>query len=71
MACMQDPRSGQEKHIDANGVIEGRPSKAGRRIIWSRGNCDVVSDKQYNIVVILDQAASGSEIKYVCGGSGR
>ena len=45
MACMHDPRSGQEGHIDANGVIERRPSNAGRRAIWSGGNCDVVADK--------------------------
>ena len=66
MACMHDPWSGQEGHIDANGVIERRPSTAGRRTIWSGGNCDVVADKQYSIVVTLDQAAVGSEIKYVC-----
>ena len=45
MACMHDPRSGQEGHIDANGVIERRPSNAGRRAIWSEGNCDVVAEK--------------------------
>ena len=67
VACMRDPRSGQEWHIDVNGVIEGRPSYAGRRAIWSGGNCDVVADKQYSIVVTLDQAAFGSDIKYVCG----
>ena len=48
MAYMPDPRSGQEGYIDANGVIERRPSNAGRRIIWSGGNCDVVADKQYS-----------------------
>ena len=67
MACMQDPRFGQEGHMDANEVIERKPSNAGRRTIWSRGNCDVVAEKQYSFVVILDQAAFGSEIKYVCG----
>ena len=67
VACMHDPRSGQEEHIDANGVIEKKPSKAGRWTIWSGGNCDVVADKQYSIVATLDQAAFGSEIKYVCG----
>ena len=66
-AYMHDPRSGQEGHIDTNGVIERRSSKAGRRTIWSVGNCDVVADRQYSIVVTLDQAAFGSEIKYVCG----
>ena len=67
MACTHDPRSGQEGYIDANGVIERRPSKTGRRVIWSGGNCDVVADKQYSIVVTLDQAAFGSDTKYVCG----
>ena len=67
MACMHDPRSGQEGHIDANGVIKKRPSNAGRRAIWAGGNCDVVADKQYSIVVTLDQAAFGSEIEYICG----
>ena len=67
MACMHDPRSGQEGYTEANGVIERRSSRAGRRAIWSGGNCDVVADKQYRIVVTLDQAAFGSEIKYVCG----
>ena len=45
MACMHDPRSGQEGYIDANGVIKRRPSNVGRRTIWSGGNCDVVADK--------------------------
>ena len=67
MACMHDPRSGQEGHIDANGVIKRRPSNVGRRAIWAGGNYDVVADKQYSIVVTLDQAAFGSEIKYICG----
>ena len=67
MVCMHDPRSGQEEHIDANGVIKRGPSNAGRRVIWAGGNCDVVADKQDSIVVTLDQAAFGSEIRYICG----
>ena len=67
VACVHDPRSGQEGHIDANRVIKRRPSNAGRRAIWARGNCDVVADKQNSIVIILDQAAFGSEIKYIRG----
>ena len=66
VACMHDPRSGQ-RGTDANRVIDTRPSRAGRRVIWSEGNCDVVPNKQYSIVVSLDEAAFGSEIKYVCG----
>ena len=67
MACMHDPRSGQKGHIDANGVVERGPSRTGREIIWSGGYCDGVADNQYSIVVTLDQAAFGGEIKYVCG----
>ena len=67
MACMHDPRSGQEGHIGTNGVIERRPLNVGRRAIWSGGNCDVVADKQDSIVTTLDQTAFGSEIQYVCG----
>ena len=46
VACMHDPQSGQEGHIDANGVIKRGPSNTGRRAIWAGGNCDVVADKQ-------------------------
>ena len=53
--------------MDVNGVIEKRPSDAGRRTIWSGGNCDVVADKQESIVVPLDQTSFGSEIQCVCG----
>ena len=67
MACMHDPRSGQKGHIDANGVIVRRPSRAGRGPNWSGGCCDGVADKQYSIVVTLDQAAFGGEIKFICG----
>ena len=67
IACMHDPRSSQKGHIDANGVIERRPPRAGRGAIWSGGHCDGVADRQYSIVVTLNQAAFGGEIKYVCG----
>ena len=66
MACMQDPRSGQEGHKDANGVVEGRPSEAGRGTIWSGGYGGGAADKQYSIVGTLDQAACGGEIENVC-----
>ena len=66
MACMHDPWSGQEGHIDANGVVERRPSKAGRGTIWSGGYGDGAEDKQFSIMVTLDQAAFGGEIEYVC-----
>ena len=67
VACMQDPRSGQEGHIDANGFVERRPSKTGRETIWSGGYGGGAADKQYSIVVTRDQAAFGGEIEYVCG----
>ena len=67
VACMHDPRSGQEGHIDANGVGERRPSKTDRETIWSGGYGGGAADKQYSIVVTLDQAAFGGEIEYVCG----
>ena len=67
MACMHDPRSGQEGHIDTNRVVERRPSKTGRETIRSGGYGDGAADKQYSIVVTRDQAAFGGEIEYVCG----
>ena len=67
MACIYDPRSGQKGHIDANGVFERRPSETGRETIWSGGYGGGAADKQYIIVVTLNQAAFGGEIEYVCG----
>ena len=67
VACMHDPRSGQKGHIYANGVIERWPSKTGREAIWFGGYGGRAADKQYSIVVTLDQAAFGGEIEYVCG----
>ena len=67
VAFMHGPRSGQKGHIDANGVVERRPSKTGRETIWSGGCGGEAADKQYSIVVTLDQAAFGDEIEYVCG----
>ena len=64
MACMHDPRSGQKGYIDANEVVERRPSKTGRE---SGGYGGWAADKQYSIVVTLGQAAFGGEIEYVCG----
>ena len=67
MACMHDPRSGQKGHIDANGVVSRRPSRTGRETIWSRGYGGGATDKQYSVVVTLDQATFGGKIEYVCG----
>ena len=53
-------------HRCDRGIKRGS-SSAGRRAIWVGGNGDVVADKQYSIVVTLDQGAFGSEIKYICG----
>ena len=67
VARLQDPRSGQEGHVDANGVVKRRPSKAGRRTVWSGGDGGGTADEQYSIVVTLDEAAFGGEIEDVCG----
>ena len=67
VACMHDPRSGQKGHIDGNGVVERRPSRTGRETIWSGGYGGGAADKQYSVVVTLDQAAFGGETEYVCG----
>ena len=67
MACMHDLRPGQKGYIDANGVVEGRPSETGGETIWSGGYGGRAADKQHSIVVTLDQAAFGGEIEYVCG----
>ena len=45
VACVHDPRSGQKWHIDANGVIEGKPAEAGRGVNWAGSYCDGVSDE--------------------------
>ena len=67
VACLHDPRLGQKGHIDANGVVERRPSETGRETIWSGDYGGRTADKQYSIVVTLDQVAFGGEIEYVCG----
>ena len=67
MACMHDPRPGQEGHIDPNRVVERRPSKTGSETNWAGGYGGGAADKQYSIVVTLDQAAFGGEIEYVGG----
>ena len=67
VACVHDLRSGQQRYVDANRVIERRPSKTGRGNIWSGGSCGGFAHKQDSIVVTLDQAAFGSEIEYVGG----
>ena len=45
VACVHDPRSGQKCHIDANGVIEGKPVEAGRGVNWAGSYCDGVADE--------------------------
>ena len=64
---MHDPRSGQEGHIDANGVVERRPSKTGRGTICSGSYGGWAANKQYGVVVTRDQVAFGGEIECVCG----
>ena len=67
MACMHDPRSDQEGHIDTNGVVERRPSKTDKETIRSGGDGGGAAGKQCSIVVTRDQAAFGGEIEYICG----
>ena len=67
MACVHDPRSGQQRYVKANRVIERRPSKTGRGTIWNGDSCGGFVHKQDSIMVALDQAAFGSEIEYVGG----
>ena len=49
MACVHDPRSGQQRYVDANGVIERRPSKTDRGTIWSGDSCGGFAHKQDSI----------------------
>ena len=67
MACVHDPWSGQQRDVDANRVIERRPSKTGRGTIWSGDSSGGFAYEQDSIVVALDQAAFGGEIEYVGG----
>ena len=67
MACVHNPRSGQQRYVDANSVIERRSSRTGRGTVWSRGSCGGFAHKQDSIVVTLDQAAFGGEIEYIGG----
>ena len=65
MAPLHDPRSGQERHVDANGVVKRRPSKEGGVAVGGGGGCGT-ADEQFSIVVTLNQAAFGGEIEDVC-----
>ena len=67
MACVHDPWSGQQRNVDADRVIERRPSKTGRGVIWSGDSSGGFAYEQDSIVVALDQAAFGGEIEYVGG----
>ena len=67
VARLHDPRSGQEGHVDANGVVKRRPSKAGGVAVGLGGGGGGTADEQCSIVVTLDQAAFGGEIEDVCG----
>ena len=67
MACVHDPWSGQQRNVDADRVIERRPSKTGRGAIWSGDSSGGFAYEQDSIVVALDQAAFGGEIEYVGG----
>ena len=43
--CVRIVRSGQKGHIDANGVMEGKPAEAGRGVNWAGSYCDGVADE--------------------------
>ena len=45
MACVHDPRSGQERHINADGVIEGGLAPAAVVAIRRRGDGDRLPDE--------------------------
>ena len=57
----------KRRHIDANGVVERRPSETDRETIGSGGYGGRAADKEYSIVVTPDQAAFVGEIEYVRG----
>ena len=67
MACVHDPWSDLQRDVDANSVIERRPSKTGWGTIWSGDSSGGFAYEQDSIVVALDQAAFGGEIEYVGG----
>ena len=66
VARLHNPRSGQERHVDANGVVKRRPSNAGGVAVGLGGGGGGTADEQYSIVVTLNQAAFGGEIEDVC-----
>ena len=45
MACVHDPRSGQERYIDTDGVIKERSAPAAVVAIRRRGGGDRFLDK--------------------------
>ena len=53
VSCVHDPRSGQQRYIYANRVIERRPSKTGLGTIWSGDSCGGFAYEQDSIVVAL------------------
>ena len=45
VACVHDPRSGQERHINADGVIQGGSARAAVVSIRRRGDDDRFSEE--------------------------
>ena len=45
VACVHNPRSGEERHINADGVVEGESALAAVVAIRCRGGSDRCSDK--------------------------
>lgn len=62
MTCIHYPRSGRQRHIDSDGIIEGRLARAGRE-----AGCDVFADQYESAVLTLEQSTFGGKIKYVYG----
>lgn len=57
MACVHDTRSIQQRHVDAGGGIEGRPSSTDRGATKPGSKCDGVTDKKCSVVVALEKGA--------------
>ena len=66
-ACVHDPRSGQNDHIDAYGAIEGGSTWTVRVSVSGSGDDSRLADEQGSIVVSLEQVVVCCKVSYVCG----
>ena len=67
MACVHDPSSGQNGHINADGVIEGGSTQTARRFISCRSDGNRFAKEQEGIAVSLEQTTFCGKVCYVCG----